>query len=135
MKTIVYAASDATFIEIDSAKFWSPPETFVQAGKVHRRLTPEYWAWFYHKFTLMEQALTRGKISEATFVEILDRISKLYNHAVALYGKEMLDAAVRTTDVREIDKIIRNRAGTAPEESAPTQSTRKQVPSLVVERG
>jgi len=139
MKTIVYAASDATFIEIDSAKFWTPPETFFQSGKSYRRLTPEYWAWFHHKYLLMEQALVNGKISEKTFVEILDRIAVLYNQAFAAFGKETLDEAVRTTDVREQDTLIRNKNiseknTTSPGEIASDKKVRKRSPSIVAER-
>lgn len=138
MKTIVYAASDATFIEIDSAKFWTPPETFFQSGKSYRRLTPEYWAWFHHKYLLMEKALVNGKISEEMFVEILDRISKLYNLALAAFGKDALHEAERTTDVREMDALLKNKNGNKDTSSAGepvrAKEMRTRVPSIVVER-
>lgn len=108
MKSIIYAASDASFIEIDSTKFRVPPASFAQSGKVYRRLTPEYWAWFHHKLEIMGHALIQGKISERTYVEILDRISNIYNVAHDTFGKKMLDDAVRTTDVRKLDEIINN---------------------------
>lgn len=103
-------------------------DSVFENGKCYRRLTPEYWAWFYYKYTLMEKALTNGKISEATFVEILDRISKLYNHAVTLSGKEALDDARRNTDVKLLDEAMRN-------EMAANNGSLRRAPSLVVERG
>lgn len=140
MKSIVYAASDATFIELDPARFRTPPATFARFGKVYRRLTPEYWAWFYRKYKLMETALTRKKISEAAFTEILDRIATLYNHAIALHGKEAMDAAVQTTDVRELDALIKKENGNL-KDAAPAvipiggENARGHVPSIVAERG
>jgi len=135
MKTIIYAASDATFIEIDSARFWKPPATFVQSGKVYRRLTPEYWAWFRRKFLILEKALVNGKVSEETFVEILDRMSKLYNHAVAAYGKEALREAVKADGAKEIDDDAKQGNDTDGARQTSARSSRGRVPSIVVERG
>lgn len=131
MKTIVYAATDITFIEIDSAKFWNPPATFVQSGKTYRRLTPEYWAWFNHKYHVMEQALINRKISEQTFEAILERISKLYLCAYEQFGKAALDEAVRTTDINKIDGLIKNRSIVKDDNAKHKNS----IPRLVVQRG
>ena len=144
MKNIIYAASDVTFIELDPAKFRTPPATFTRCGKVYRRLTPEYWAWFHHKYALAEHALARGKMKEATFVEILSRIAKLYNVAFATFGKETLDAAVRNTDVREQDRLIKTSLINRKETPSMTPQAGKAAcgthlrgspPSLVAERG
>jgi len=132
MKTIIYAASDATIIEIDSAKFWNPLETFVQSGKAYRRLTPEYWAWFNHKFHIMEQALTNGKISESTFVEILNRISTLYNHALAHHGRDILKHAEATLDFKEYDKRLKSDINNEKQPTPPKSPS--NPPRLVVSR-
>jgi len=131
----VYVATDATFIEMDfPIGMETMPTAIMKFGKTLHLLTPEYWAWFNHKYHLMENALTRKKISETAFAEILDRISKLYNQAVAIYGKEMLDAAVRTADVRKLDELIkRENAVTGCNQG--NGGSRHSVPSLVVERG
>ncbi len=104
MKPIIYAATDATFISVDSRKFWSPPETFTQAGKSYRRLTPEYWAWFNHKYGVMEKALINGKISENTFEEILDRIAAVYYQAHFIYGRDALKAAEKAFDLEKWER-------------------------------
>ncbi|HOY63553.1 MAG TPA: hypothetical protein PLK80_05840 [bacterium] len=135
MKTIVYAASDITFIEIDAARFWNPPATFTQGGKVYRRLTPEYWAWFYRKYHVVEKALVNGKISETAFVEILDRFSALYNHAVAAYGKETLREAVRLTDISHIDEAVKRDNAVGNVEPSVVRESRRRAPSIVAERG
>jgi len=125
----IYAATDATVVELESstASTWIP-ETVTKAGKQYKRLTPEYWAWFYRKYCLMEKALVAEKVSEATFAVILDRISALYNRAVAMFGKEALDRACNTTNVTGQGEPTRNENGN---ESAPRRSC---VPSLVAER-
>ena len=129
----IFAATDATFIECDGTAFSC--DHVVRHGKCYRRLTPEYWAWFHHKYHLMENALTRKKISESAFEGILDRIAKLYNHAVAGFGKEMLDAAVRTTDVRKHDDLIKRDNAAASGNQGHADMRRPAAPSLVVERG
>lgn len=123
---VIFAASDITFT---TRKECLPSdETIIQDGKCYRRLTPEYWAWFNHKYHLMEKALTHGKITEATFKEILDRISALYNHAISMFGKDILDEACRTTDLKEMDAIIRR------ENSNASGNRKTSPPSLVAER-
>lgn len=123
----IFAATDATFIECDSTE--SSQERVVRHEKTYYRLTPEYWAWFRNKYEIMEKALVAGKISEAAFEKILDRISALYNQAVAIFGKEMLDMAVRNQDIAAVDEMIRggNDAVTTPR--------RPRRPSLVAEHG
>lgn len=103
----IYAATDATFIEMDfPAGMESIPASIMKFGMTFHLLTPEYWACFHHKFHVMEQALTRGKISEAMFVEILNRISDLYNRALDLYCRDTLKEAERTTDIKEWEKSL-----------------------------
>jgi len=127
----VYAATDATFIEMDfPVGMETMPAAIMKFGKTFHRLTPEYWAWFYHKFTLMENALTRKKISEAMFVEILDRISALYNQALAHYGRDALKQAEASLDFNSWDEKIRKEKADAP----PQVKHKSGVPRLVVGR-
>ncbi len=132
--TAIFAATDMTVIKISDSR--SSLNTVTENAKHYRRLTPEYWAWFFHKYHVMEKALTNGKISEATFVEILDRISNLYNLAIAAFGQDALREAERTTDVREMDALLKNgNKDAAPAGDAVcTKETRTRVPSIVVER-
>lgn len=103
----VYAATDATFIEMDfPSNMECPPTSIMKFGKTFYHLTPECWAWFNHKFHLMEKALVNKKISEKAFVDILNRISALYNQALALYSRDILKEAERTTNVKEWEKTL-----------------------------
>jgi len=122
---VIFAATDMSVIIISDDR--ASQDVVTVNAKQYRRLTPEYWAWFNHKYHLMEQALTHKKITEATFTEILDRISKLYNMACAAFGKDALRNAEQTTDVKLIDEIIRKDTKPA--------ATGNQTPSLVFERG
>ncbi len=128
---VIFAATDMTTVIRNGC----PPDqdTVTENAKRYRRLTPEYWAWFNHKYHLMENALTRKKISETAFAEILNRISTLYNHAIALYGKETLDEAVRTTDVRKLDELLK-RENAAASGNSGNGGSHQSTPSLVVER-
>jgi len=131
MTPVIFAATDMTTVIRKECP--ANQGTVIDNGKCYRRLTPEYWAWFNHKYHLMEQALTNGKISEEMFEAILDRISKLYNHALALFGEEMLDNAVRTTDVRKLDELIKRENADAGGNPG-NVGARRSIPSLVVER-
>jgi hypothetical protein len=116
----VYAATDATCIEMDfPASMETMPTSIMKFGKTFHLLTPEYWAWFNNKYHLMEQALVNKKISEKAFVEILNRISALYNHALAHYSRDILKEAERTTDVKEWEKALQ--APARQPESRPDQ--------------
>jgi len=126
----VFVATDMTVLKISDSRV--SQDIVVENAKHYRRLTPEYWAWFHHKYHLMEQALVNGKISEATFVEILNRISALYNLALAAFGKDALHNAEQTTDMQRLDKIIRNGSGDSHHAQ---QQPRNHPPSFVVERG
>jgi len=127
---VIFAATDMTVIKISDSR--SSCAAVTENGKHYRRLTPEYWAWFYHKYHLMEQALVNGKISEATFVEILNRISALYNLALSVYTRDALKHAEATLDFKEYDSRLKN-GGT---QSSQASSSRLPVkaPSLVVSR-
>lgn len=122
---VVFAATDMTVITISDSR--ASDDSVILNAKQYYRLTPKYWAWFNHKYHLMEQALTRKKITEADFTEILDRISKLYNLAFAAFGKDALRNAEQTTDVKLIDEFVR-------QDMKPASSV-NQTPSLVFERG
>lgn len=127
---VIFAATDMTVITISDSR--SSHDTVTENAKHYRRLTPEYWAWFYHKYHLMEQALVNGKISEATFVEILNRSSALYNHALALHGRDALKHAEATLDFKEYDSRLK--CGGTQSSQSPTSRLPAKTPSLVVSR-
>lgn len=153
----VYAATDATFINLDfPADIKTLPVSILKFRKTFYRLTPSYWAWFLHKYKVMEKALVAGKISERTFTEILDRVSTLYNHAAAIFGKEAIDQACESGDIAAVDEMVRGgnkNAGTAGvstgesalhggvqrrdvhRETTGSKNMRSYIPSLVAERG
>ncbi len=110
---VVFVATDMTVITISDSR--SSRDIVIENAKHYRRLSPEYWTWFNYKYHLMEQALRNSKISEETFKVILDRISKIYNLALASFGKDALDEAVRCADAKK--------------------QPRNQPPSIVFERG
>ena len=126
---VIFVATDMTVIKISDSR--SSLDTVTENAKRYRRLTPEYWAWFNHKYHLMEKALTHGKITEKTFVEILNRISALYNHALALYGRDTLKHAEATLDFKEYDSCLKS--GTQSSQSSSSRLPAK-VPSIVVSR-
>jgi len=127
---VIFAATDMTVVTISGYR--ASGNSVIENGKCYRRLTSEYWAWFYHKYHLMEQALVNGKIAEATFVEILNRISALYNHALALHGRDALKHAEATLDFKEYDSRLKN-SGTQSGQSRSSQMPAK-APSIVVSR-
>ncbi len=102
---MVFAATDALFIET-AFPADSMPRALIKYGKTFYRLTPEYWAWLYHKYQLVEDATACRECPEHVFVEILNRISALYNRAIELYGHEALKEAERTTDIEVFEKKL-----------------------------
>ncbi len=127
---VIFVATDMTVITISDSR--SSLDTVTENAKHYHRLTPEYWAWFYHKYHLMEKALVNGKISEATFVEILNRISAIYNHALAIHGRDALKHAEATLDFKEYDSRMKC-GGTQSGQSRSSQMPAK-APSIVVSR-
>ena len=127
---VIFAATDMMVIKISDSR--SSLNTVTENAKRYYRLTPEYWAWFHHKYQIMEQALVNGKISEATFVEILNRISAIYNHALAIHGRDALKHAEATLDFKEYDSRLKN-SGTQSGQSCSSQMPAK-APSIVVSR-
>jgi len=127
---VIFVATDMTVIKISDSR--SSLDTVTENAKRYHRLTPEYWAWFNYKFHLMEQALVNGKISEATFVEILNRISALYNLALALHGRDALKHAEGTLDFKEYDSRMKC-CGTQSSQSRSSQMPAR-APSIVVSR-
>ena len=103
---MVFAATDATFIEMPFPD-GSMPQALTKYGKTFHRLTPECWAWFYHKYQVVEDATARRQCPEHVFVEILNRISALYNRAIVLYGRDALKEAEKTTDIKMFDEKLR----------------------------
>jgi len=62
-------------------------------GTVHYRLTPLFWAYLRHAFDNATRACEAGKLSGAIYKELLDRISRVYNMALAQYGNAALKSA------------------------------------------
>jgi len=127
---VIFVATDMTVITISDSR--SSLDTVTENAKHYRRLTPEYWAWFHHKYQIMEQALVNGKISEATFVEILNRISAIYNHALVIHGRDALKHAEATLDFKEYDSRLKC-DGTQSSQASSSRLPAK-VPSIVVSR-
>jgi len=130
---MVFAATDATFIEM-SFSDGSMPQALLKYGKTFHRLTPEYWAWFYHKYQIVEDATSRGQCPERVFVEILNRISALYNRAIELYGRDALKEAERNTDVKMFGEKLcaggnAEMSGSPRSAGVPENEQRKETPA------
>jgi len=62
----------------------------------HYRLTPLFWAWLRHAFDNATRACETGKLGASTYSELLNRISRIYNTALAQYGTDAIKSAERT---------------------------------------
>lgn len=60
---------------------------------VHYRLTPLFWAYLRHAFNNATRACEAGKLDAGTYSELLDRISRIYNMAVAQFGEADIKSA------------------------------------------
>ncbi len=63
---------------------------------IHYRLTPLFWAWLRHSFSNATRACEAGKLDGSTYSELLSRISRIYNMALAQFGEEAVKDAERT---------------------------------------
>jgi len=68
-------------------------EIVYDNGTVHYRLTPLFWAYLHHAFNNATRACEAGKLGAGTYSELLNRISRIYNMALAQYGKAALKSA------------------------------------------
>jgi hypothetical protein len=62
----------------------------------HYRLTPLFWAWLRHAFGNATRACETGKLGASTYSELLNRISRIYNLAIAQFGEADLKSAEQT---------------------------------------
>ncbi len=60
---------------------------------VHYRLTPLFWAYLRHAFNNATRACEAGKLDGSTYSELLDRISRIYNMALAQFGEDAVKSA------------------------------------------
>jgi len=99
----------ATFKKAGAATFVSTSMCVVQKGAqhidseiiyvcnvAHYRLTPLFWAWLRHAFGNATRACEAKKLDGATYKELLDRISRIYNLAIAQFGEAALKSAEQT---------------------------------------
>lgn len=63
---------------------------------IHYRLTPLFWAYLRHAFDNATRACEAGKLDGATYSELLERISRIYNMALAQFGEDTVKDAERT---------------------------------------
>ncbi len=68
-------------------------EIVYDNGIPHYRLTPLFWAYLLHAFNNATRACETGKLDAATYSELLNRISRIYNAALAQFGAEALKSA------------------------------------------
>ncbi len=96
----------AAFVKAGVATFVSTSMDVVQKGGEHAdseiiyigntphyRLTPLFWAWLRHAFDNATRACEDGKLGSSIYSELLDRISRVYNMAVAQYGTDTIKSA------------------------------------------
>lgn len=66
--------------------------------KLHRRLTPKYYAWLRLKMTSAKQALDQGLLPTATFEIMRERFNRVHAWAELRFGTEALRVAIRRFD-------------------------------------
>ena len=62
----------------------------------HYRLTPLFWAYLRHAFNNATRACEARKLDGSTYSELLERISRIYNMALAQYGTDAIKSAEQT---------------------------------------
>jgi len=68
-------------------------EIVYENGAAYYRLTPLFWSYLRHAFDNATRACEAGKLGEATYLELLNRISHIYNLVLAQYGDEAVKSA------------------------------------------
>lgn len=71
-------------------------EIVYDNGIAHYRLTPLFWAYLRHAFNKATRACESGKLDGSTYSELLNRISRIYNMALAQFGDEAIKSAEQT---------------------------------------
>lgn len=66
--------------------------------KMHRRLTPKYYAWLRLKMTSAKQALDQGRLPPAAFESLRERFNRVHAWAEGRFGTEALRVAIRRFD-------------------------------------
>ncbi len=95
------AAGAATFVStsicvVTRGEVHATDEIVYDNGIPHYRLTPLFWSYLCHAFNNATRACEAGKLDAATYSELLNRISLIYNAALAQFSAEALKSAERT---------------------------------------
>ena len=88
----LHIATDLTTQELPGLA--STIRDVLVAGKVYRRLNPDYYAWLRHKMDLAKSAFDRGRLPEPTFDALRDRFNAIHAQAIHLFGESTLLHAV-----------------------------------------
>ncbi|HOX23942.1 MAG TPA: hypothetical protein PLL10_10785, partial [Elusimicrobiales bacterium] len=94
-------AGTATFVST-SAQVVTKGEDHIHdeilyiVNTAYYRLTPIFWGWLRHSFNNATRACETGKIDGSTYSELLDRVSRVYNMALAQFGADTLISAELT---------------------------------------
>lgn len=94
-------AGAATFVStsmcvVTRGEIHALDEIVYDNGVAHYRLTPLFWAYLRHAFDNATRACEAGKLDGSTYSELLDRISCVYNLALAQFGEDAVKDAERT---------------------------------------
>ncbi len=71
-------------------------EILYVVNTAYYRLTPIFWGWLRHSFNNATRACETGKMDGSTYSELLDRVSRVYNMALAQFGADTLISAEQT---------------------------------------
>jgi len=94
--TILWVASDLTHWEDTDPRYGYE----IDCEPTYRMLDPPYYAWLYAQMERLKQAHTAGNVSANTYEASCVLFREVHAWAVKHLGKEAMDNALRTTNVR-----------------------------------
>lgn len=91
---VLYVATTLDTWRTDTPMLYAPDVTVD--GVAYRRLDPAYYAWLRAMVDRAIRACDRGNMTGEAFRKLIDRFAPVYSWAVALFGTEALEAAMRS---------------------------------------
>jgi hypothetical protein len=80
---------------------WRLAPDFTTDERCYRKLDPEYFAWLRSRMLEVKAAHKAGRVPQAAFDELRTRFNELQEVAIALFGQQALQDALRAPRVAE----------------------------------
>jgi len=74
---------------------WRLAPDFTVDARCYRKLDPEYFAWLRSRMLEVKAAHKAGRVLQAAFDELRTRFNELQENAIALFGQQALQDALR----------------------------------------